>query len=123
MPVGRVALEIDAGARAIILAHAVHAGSSDSTRRYSAKTSALMCPESTTRPASWCSMASKRKTEFERPQGAVLAERLVEPRRFLQIVAGPRQAGKSTLVQQVRSSKAVTACRQLGFGSNLLVQA
>jgi hypothetical protein len=36
-------------------------------------------------------MASKKKAKFERPQGAVLAERLVEPRRFLQIVAGPRQ--------------------------------
>ena len=46
-------------------------------------------------------MASKRKAEFERPQGAVLAERLVEPRRFVQVVAGPRQVGKSTLVQQV----------------------
>jgi len=31
----------------------------------------------------------------------VLAARLNEPRRFIQVVAGPRQAGKSTLVQQV----------------------
>ena len=31
----------------------------------------------------------------------MLAERLAEPRRFLQVVAGPRQVGKSTLVQQV----------------------
>lgn len=31
----------------------------------------------------------------------MLADRLAEPRRFLQIVAGPRQVGKSTLVQQV----------------------
>ena len=46
-------------------------------------------------------MVSKKKAEFERPQGAVLADRLVEPRRFVQIVAGPRQVGKSTLVQQV----------------------
>jgi len=30
----------------------------------------------------------------------VLAARLVEPRRFIQVVAGPRQVGKSTLVQQ-----------------------
>jgi predicted AAA+ superfamily ATPase len=44
---------------------------------------------------------SKRKTDFQRPQGAVLAKRLAEPRRFLQVVAGPRQVGKSTLVQQV----------------------
>ncbi len=44
---------------------------------------------------------SKKKTEFRRPQAAVLAERLAEPRRFLHVVAGPRQVGKSTLVQKV----------------------
>lgn len=44
---------------------------------------------------------SKSKSVYRRPQGAVLADRLAEPRRFLQVVAGPRQVGKSTLVQQV----------------------
>ena len=44
---------------------------------------------------------SKAQTDFRRPQAAVLAERLAEPRRFVQVVAGPRQVGKSTLVQQV----------------------
>jgi len=44
---------------------------------------------------------SKKKSDFQRPQAAVLAERLAEPRRFVQVVAGPRQVGKSTLVQQV----------------------
>jgi predicted AAA+ superfamily ATPase len=44
---------------------------------------------------------SKKKAYFQRPQAAVLAERLAEPRRFVQVVAGPRQVGKSTLVQQV----------------------
>ena len=44
---------------------------------------------------------STRQAAFQRPQAATLAERLVEPRRFLQVVAGPRQVGKSTLVQQV----------------------
>ncbi len=44
---------------------------------------------------------SKRRDEFRRPQAAILAERLAEPRRFLQVIAGPRQVGKSTLVQQV----------------------
>ena len=44
---------------------------------------------------------SKRPVEFRRPQAAVLDERLTEPRRFLHVVAGPRQVGKSTLVQQV----------------------
>ena len=41
------------------------------------------------------------ETPFRRPQSAVLASRLTEPRRFLEVVAGPRQVGKSTLVQQV----------------------
>ncbi len=38
---------------------------------------------------------------YRRPHGALLARRLAEPRRFLQVVAGPRQVGKTTLVQQV----------------------
>lgn len=46
---------------------------------------------------------SKAKSDYERPQAAVLRERLAEPRRFVQVVAGPRQVGKSTLVQQVTS--------------------
>jgi predicted AAA+ superfamily ATPase len=41
---------------------------------------------------------------FQRPQAAILARRLAEPRRFLQVVTGPRQVGKSTLVQQVTAS-------------------
>ena len=44
---------------------------------------------------------SKRKREFRRPQATELAARLAKPRRFLQVVTGPRQVGKSTLVQQV----------------------
>jgi predicted AAA+ superfamily ATPase len=44
---------------------------------------------------------SKKQADYHRPQASVLAERLSEPRRFLQVVAGPRQVGKSTLVQQV----------------------
>jgi predicted AAA+ superfamily ATPase len=38
---------------------------------------------------------------FSRPQGQQLARRLREPRRFIQVVAGPRQVGKTTLVRQV----------------------
>lgn len=38
---------------------------------------------------------------YQRPQAATLAERLAEPRRHVQVVAGPRQVGKTTLVQQV----------------------
>jgi len=38
---------------------------------------------------------------FWRPAFATLLERLREPRRFIQVVAGPRQVGKTTLVRQV----------------------
>jgi hypothetical protein len=40
---------------------------------------------------------------FTRAPAAALATRLAEPRRFIQVVAGPRQVGKTTLVQQVTS--------------------
>jgi predicted AAA+ superfamily ATPase len=46
-------------------------------------------------------MLSKPSQPFRRTQGDELARRLAEPRRFLQVVAGPRQVGKTTLVQQV----------------------
>lgn len=47
-------------------------------------------------------MVSKSSNpDFQRAQTAVLAARLGEPRRFLHVVAGPRQVGKTTLVQQV----------------------
>lgn len=52
-------------------------------------------------------MPSKKKTPFLRPQSAVLAARLAERRRFIQVVAGPRQVGKSTLVQQVTDASAL----------------
>lgn len=41
---------------------------------------------------------------FQRSQASILMDRLAEPRRFLQVVAGARQVGKSTLVQQVLES-------------------
>lgn len=44
---------------------------------------------------------SKRRVPFERAKAAVLTGRLREPRRFLQVVAGARQVGKTTLVGQV----------------------
>lgn len=46
-------------------------------------------------------MLSNSSDGYRRPQAAELARRLAEPRRFIQVVAGPRQVGKSTLVQQV----------------------
>ena len=38
---------------------------------------------------------------YKRPTYQVLLKRLEEPRRFLQVLAGPRQVGKTTVVQQV----------------------
>jgi len=38
---------------------------------------------------------------FKRKQFDTLSKRLKEPRRFIQVVIGPRQVGKSTLVKQV----------------------
>ena len=41
------------------------------------------------------------KPEYIRPQATELARRLEEPRRFLQVITGARQVGKTTLVTQV----------------------
>lgn len=46
---------------------------------------------------------------YTRPQAATLAARLGEPRRFIQAVAGPRQVGKTTLVQGVVEASAIPA--------------
>jgi predicted AAA+ superfamily ATPase len=50
---------------------------------------------------------SKSTPPFQRPQAAELARRLAEPRRFIQVVAGARQVGKTTLVQQVIAAAGV----------------
>lgn len=39
--------------------------------------------------------------EYLRKQYNTLKERIEEPRKFIQVIAGPRQVGKSTLVSQV----------------------
>ena len=54
-------------------------------------------------------MMSKPSTPYRRPQAQVLRQRLVEPRRFIQVVAGPRQVGKTTLVQQVVGEAGIPA--------------
>jgi predicted AAA+ superfamily ATPase len=41
---------------------------------------------------------------FERPILSVLQRRLSEPRRFIQVLAGPRQTGKTTLARQAMST-------------------
>ena len=42
-----------------------------------------------------------KRMVYKRSQFETLKERIEEPRRFMQVVAGPRQVGKSTLVGQV----------------------
>lgn len=37
---------------------------------------------------------------FTRPHVAELLRRLAEPRRFIQVLAGPRQVGKTTVARQ-----------------------
>jgi predicted AAA+ superfamily ATPase len=46
-------------------------------------------------------MSKAASPSIQREYAAQLATRLAEPRRFLHVVAGPRQVGKTTLVQQV----------------------
>ena len=46
-------------------------------------------------------MSKNSTPPFQRSYGSILTARLQEPRRFLQVVAGPRQVGKTTLVGQV----------------------
>ena len=38
---------------------------------------------------------------YKRAEYQVIASRLKEPRKFIQVVMGPRQVGKSTVVKQV----------------------
>jgi predicted AAA+ superfamily ATPase len=40
---------------------------------------------------------------FKRPMYRVLLDRIAEPRRFIQVLAGPRQSGKTTLALQLMS--------------------
>ena len=53
-------------------------------------------PQSVSQPAS-------NQPAYARPQLAVLLGRLAEQPRFIQILAGPRQVGKTTLIQQAAS--------------------
>ena len=46
---------------------------------------------------------------YIRPFYTIVRERLLEPKNKMQVIAGPRQVGKSTLVEQV--------CRSLEFPS------
>jgi AAA domain-containing protein len=46
---------------------------------------------------------------FKRPLLTTILERLREPRRFIQVLAGPRQVGKTTLAEQAMAELA-TPC-------------
>ncbi|RLE32392.1 AAA family ATPase [Candidatus Acetothermia bacterium] len=49
-------------------------------------------------------MSKMTEPGYRRPIGELIFRRLVEPRRFIQVIAGPRQVGKTTLIGQVLSS-------------------
>ncbi len=49
-------------------------------------------------------MVSNSAVPYRRPEAAVLEGRLREPRHLIQAVTGPRQVGKSTLVQQATAA-------------------
>lgn len=38
---------------------------------------------------------------FKKKEYSILKDRLAEPRRFIQVISGPRQVGKSTMVKQI----------------------
>ena len=42
---------------------------------------------------------------YKRAEYQVIKERLEEPRKFIQVVMGPRQVGKSTVVKQLSPLK------------------
>jgi len=49
------------------------------------------------------------KAQFKRELFPTLLKRMKEPRRFLQVLAGPRQVGKTTLARQVAQELAIPA--------------
>lgn len=54
--------------------------------------------------------------EYIRKQFGTLKERILDPRKFMQVVAGPRQVGKSTLVGQVLEQISVTHVTEVADG-------
>lgn len=51
-----------------------------------------------------------KSSHYARPQMQELVRRLAEPRRFIQVVAGARQVGKTTLVGQAARQSGLPAC-------------
>ena len=54
--------------------------------------------------------------EYIRKQFVTLKERIIEPRKFMQVVAGPRQVGKSTLVGQVLEQISIAHVTEVADG-------
>ena len=54
--------------------------------------------------------------EYIRKQFETLKERILEPRKFMQVVAGPRQVGKSTLVGQVLEHISISHVTEVADG-------
>ena len=54
--------------------------------------------------------------EYIRKQFNTLKERILEPRKFMQVVAGPRQVGKSTLVGQVLEQVTIAHVTEVADG-------
>jgi predicted AAA+ superfamily ATPase len=52
------------------------------------------------------------KSKYKRPQFETLTKRLREPRRFIQIVFGPRQVGKTTLVELLSTAGLLTGLQK-----------
>ena len=56
--------------------------------------------------------------KYIRKQFKTLKERIFEPRKFMQVVAGPRQVGKSTLVSQVLEQISIAHKTEMADGVN-----
>lgn len=52
-------------------------------------------------------MLTRGERVFKRPIFRVLLKRIQEPRRFIQVLAGPRQVGKTTIARQVMEAVSV----------------
>lgn len=63
---------------------------------------------------------------FQRSHYQVLAERLQEQRRFIQVIVGPRQVGKTTMVKQVASQLKVpywfVSADEVALGNRIWLQ-
>lgn len=52
-------------------------------------------------------MLSRLKFMFERPYLKLIKERIEEPRMFIQVILGPRQVGKTTMITQLLSQLSI----------------